>query len=212
MPKNRFIKLKNSSFPISGLIDMGSPDLFYSVQQALQNEGILLVDLYTGDVIEGQVNIPNIGMIIGTKTAISKRQMGFIQGSSPKSTEFDKRDLDAVLIFDQTIQRVGDALSLIIQVVDFDDMALWGEISLRIARQFIYKEGTNRVNEIFFNITSLSRSNGIDASARNAALREVRGYSLEGTDSISNIGIPPDNEDFYEEGGDSEFKKRSRRK
>lgn len=213
MTQRRYFKIKNTSFPLSELIEIGSPDLYYSVQQALQNEGVLLIDLYTGDTIEGQVNISSIGLIAGQKAHKPKRQTGFIQSNLPGALQFEKRDLDAILTFDQNAQKQGDPLYLLIQVVDHDEMPFWSQVAIVVAKKFIVKENGVRLPEIFFGVTSLSRSNGINASARNAALHKIRGYSLDGVDSISDMAIPPDNIEFYEEeGGDFEFKKGLKRK
>jgi hypothetical protein len=180
---------KRHSIPTSELVETGSVDLFYSVQQALQNEGVHLIDLYSGDIIEGQVNIPSLGLIDGHKPLKPRQQMGFVQATSLDSIEFEKKDLDAVLVFDQNAQKQGGPLYLLIQVVDYDDMDFWNQISLTVARRFIVNVHSSRYPEVFFGVTSLSRSNGKDSSARNAALRKIRNYSLNGVDSISDTEI-----------------------
>ncbi len=98
MARKLYPKKKVATLPFSDLVETGSPDLFYSVQQALQNEGVLLIDLSSGDIIEGQVNIPSVGMIAGNKPVNVKRQMGFVQPTLPGSVEVEKADIDAVLI------------------------------------------------------------------------------------------------------------------
>lgn len=189
---------KRHTIPASELVESGSVDLFYSVQQALQNEGVNLIDLHSGDIIEGQVNISSVGLIDGNKPVKLQRQMGFVQATSSDSIEFEKRDLDAILVFDQNAQKQGGPLYLLIQVVDYDDMDFWNQTSLAVARRFIVNVHGSRYPEVFFGVTNLSRSNGTDSSARNAALRKIRNYSLHGVDSISDTEIPFDY-DFYDD-------------
>ena len=198
MARKLYPKKKVATLPFSDLVETGSPDLFYSVQQALQNEGVLLIDLSSGDIIEGQVNIPSVGMIAGNKPVNVKRQMGFVQPTLPGSVEVEKADIDAVLILNEEAQEPGRPLYVLIQVVDVDEMDLWNSLALTVARQFILKTRDGLQPEVVFGVTSLSRSNGKDSSARNAALRKIRNFSLLGTDSISDTEIPSD-EDSYDD-------------
>lgn len=203
MARRLYPKKKVATLPFSDLVETGSPDLFYSVQQALQNEGVLLIDLYTGDIIEGQVNIPSVGMIAGNKPVKVKHQMGFVRSTLPNSIEIEKADIDAVLVLDAESQEPGRPLYVLIQVVDVDEMDLWNSLALTVARQFILKTRDGLQPEVVFGVTSLSRRNGQDSSARNASLRKIRNFSLLGTDSISDTEIPSD-KDFYDDDDDLE--------
>jgi len=185
MARRLYPKKKVATLPFSDLVETGSPDLFYSIQQALQNEGVLLIDLYTGEIIEGQVNIPSVGMIAGNKPVKVKHQMGFVQSTLLGSAEIEKADIDAVLVLDAEAQEPGRPLYILIQVVEVGEMDLWNSLALAVARQFILKTLDGLQPEVIFGVTSLSRSNDKDSSARNAALRKIRNYSLIGVDSIS---------------------------
>jgi len=189
MNRRLYSKKKVATLPFSDLVETGSPDLFYSVQQALQNEGVLLIDLISGDIIEGQVNIPSVGMIAGNKPVNMKRPMGFVRSTLPGSIEIEKADIDAVLILNEEAQEPGRPLYVLIQVVDVDEIDLWNSLALTVARRFILKTRDGLQPEVVFGVTSLSRSSGKDSSARNAALRKIRNYSLNGVDSISDTEI-----------------------
>ena len=83
-------KKKDLIIRLQDLIEIGAPDLYFSVQQALQNENVLLIDLGTGTVIRGQVNTPEIGLISQRKPLKTVRQMGFVQSTLSDSVEIEK--------------------------------------------------------------------------------------------------------------------------
>ena len=195
-------KRKIASLPSSDLIEFGSPDIFYDTQKAFQDQGVTLIDLDTGQPINGQVNISDIGMIEPGKPLKVIHQMGFVQPSSENDLDYVKTDIDAVLVFDQSSQRPGEPFYLLIQVVEHDDVDLWTEICLAVARKFVVKSQGNLSPKVIFGITSLSRGLALDSSARNTALRKIRSYTLDAIDSISDSALIPEDDSLEDDEAD----------
>ncbi len=200
-------KKKNLIIRLQDLIEIGAPDLYFSVQQALQNENVLLIDLGTGTVIRGQVNTPEIGLISQRKPLKTVRQMGFVQSNSLADLIHKKQNIEAVLSLDLASQDNKDSLYLQIQVIDEADLELWKEISITVGLNFVYEIKGKPLPEVIFRLSPLSRSTGEDTSASDAALRKIQRYGSDDTSAISGYSLMPDNDegdDDYE-GDDSEI-------
>lgn len=198
MARRMFPKRKRPSLPSSVLIEFGSPQIYYDAQEAFQYEGVLLVDLEAGTVISGQVNVSDIGLVEPGKTLKVIHQMGYVQPSSENEIAYAKMDIDAVLVLDQSSQRPGEPFYLLIRVVEHEDIDLWSDLALRVARKLVTSSQGHLTPKVTFGITSLSRGVSLDSSARNTALRKIRTYSLDTIKCISDFSLIQD--DTYEEG------------
>lgn len=198
----RHPKQKRPTLPVSDLLEVGTPDIYYGVQQALQNEGVLLIDLDTREIIEGQVNVSDIGLILASKPLKGGHQMGFVQSTLSDTSIYKKEDIDAVLVLDQGSQTPNGPFYLLIQVIDDDEVEVWRKTALTVANKFVFRHQGQLHPGVFFGITSLSRSNGLDNSARRTALRKIQQFGDNFVSGISSTQVH--NQEPSDDSGDEE--------
>lgn len=182
-------------------VELLTPEVFFAVEKAFQDQGITLVDLATGTPIDGQINALDIGMIHpDTPTTKAKPGFGFIP--SVKQEQLKKRDVDAVLC-QHPEAGFQSSTPVLIKVVRDEDMSKWLVLLSQIAGNFPVKSGRKNICAVAFSITSLSKSNGPDGSATTAVLRTVQGYGFGSASGVSNTEIDldyldeEDDEDTY---------------
>lgn len=189
---------------VSDLVHVDSPSLFYQVQQAFQNHGVHLINLDTGEVILGQINVSDIGLLEAEHHSfkLQRRETGFIQKLDDNLIVYDRSDIEAVLVFEA--QNPNGPLSFLIQVIDDQNIDRWSELALTVAKEFVSHHQKALRPEVVFTVTSLSRGNHRDSSAKNAILRKIQGYGFDSSDAVSSItlDIEDDFEDEDDEGED----------
>ena len=113
---------KEMELPTFGdLVSDKTPFLYYQVQELLQKAGYLLIDLETGSVISGQVNLPQIGLVDTVKSRPLRRHMGFIPPLQPETMDFSKSDVDGILC-SQGDDEPGQPALFIIDFVDSEEI------------------------------------------------------------------------------------------
>ncbi|KKS93509.1 MAG: hypothetical protein UW68_C0006G0011 [Candidatus Collierbacteria bacterium GW2011_GWB1_44_6] len=173
----------------SDLVELGLPDLYYQVQALLQAQGVTLIDIETGQIINGQVNIMEVGMIEAGKPRKIRHQLGYIQPTLPDEIVYERPDVDAVLIMDEKNQEIGRPLYLLVQVIEQINVEKWKSILWEVAKKMIKNIRGSRQPQVVFGVTSLSCGDGLDDSARNTALRKVQGYGGQNTNGVSDMVI-----------------------
>jgi len=196
---------KYSSALLTDLVVVADPDLYYSVQALFQAEGITLVDLDNGNHFAGQVNIPQIGMIVFDNGDNKKRGFGFIPlGKKTKTTDAKIQNIDATLGCENITPEDGQPMFCVIQVVDDDYLEDWKDLATKIANLLVKRDKRIKYPQVVFGITSMCLPD-IDnpQSTINAVLSKVQGYGQSGdTYAISHDPLPSD--PFEDEPDDDE--------
>lgn len=193
-PKVRVPKVPEPK--LDNLVDVQDPELYYSVQYFLQQYGIILVNLTTGDHIYGQVNLPQIGLIIPAEDNPKKeKSFGLIPASGKKSKTLPQKfqNVDATLVCDPSLNSNDQPFLLIVQVIDHGYIDLWKDLLQEIANAHVKRIKGQLVPQIVFGLTSLCVPDEKNPdSAKNAVLSEIQGYGF-GNDNISAV----DNQDLF---------------
>lgn len=90
------------------LVSISRPDLKFRIQDSLKRQGLFFVDLGSGTLIDGLIDLPSIGLILSSpqpEAVVQSTKFGFLgvncQSSVPEAKEDDDNfELDAVLYFD----------------------------------------------------------------------------------------------------------------
>lgn len=200
--KPRFPRYPTSMLP--DLVVVADPDLYYSVQALFQAEGITLVDLDNGNHFAGQVNIPQIGMIVFDNGSGKKRGFGFVTPNKKTETIAHKmQNVDATLGCENITPEDGQPMFCVIQVVDDDYLEDWKDLATKIANLLVKREKRVKYPQVVFGITSLCLPDVDNPQETiNAVLSKVQGYGLNNdTYAVSHDELPTDP---FDDGPDEE--------
>lgn len=152
-PLKKLIKKRKTEKIVTVNIDLLTPDVFYQLQKALQDEGVTLIDLDEGTVVHGQINSIEIGLVHPSTPRKIKRPLGFITSSKVEYQE--KRDIDAILVqFPESLTADG-AYPFMFKILLDPDIDMWLDLIAKIAPQFIVKIRGRLKPTVYFSVTSL---------------------------------------------------------
>lgn len=188
---------------IETLIDYANPELYYSAQYLLQENGVILVDLETGQHISGQINTPRIGMIAKVDKQVKQGSFGFVPVPSTKQKKQKPKkpqNVDAILLCESIRVEDGHPLLLVVQVVDHRYIESWVEMLYEISSALSTKVHGKMVPQISFGVTSLCTPSEKDNnSTKNSVLRQNQGYGFD--EDVYAVSHEPVPFDFYLDNG-----------
>lgn len=180
---------------LTDLVVVADPDLYYSVQALFQAEGITLVDLDNGNHFTGQVNIPQVGMIVFENGTGKNKGFGLIpQAKKTKTSPKKMQNVDATLGCENINTEDGQPMFCVIQVVDDDYLEEWKELATKIANLLVKRDKRVKYPQVVFGITSLCLPDVDNPQETiNAVLSKVQGYGLNhDTYAVSHDPLPID--------------------
>ena len=173
VPKRPLIQLPD-------LVTVADPKLYYMVQALLQAEGVIFVDLDDGSHISGQVNIPQVGMLVFENNSGKKYGFGLIPPIKKDGGDLiAPQNVDATLGCEQINPDAGQPMFCVIQVVDDDYLDDWKDLANHVANILAKRDRHGAYPQVVFGITSLCLPDTNDPqSAKNAVLRKIQGYGF----------------------------------
>ena len=201
-PKPRRKKIKDP--PFEDCVSIDTPIELFQIQQLLRTAGAVLVDLQTGLVIKGFVDLPEIGLVDTTKNHPIRKGLGFIPPVAPAPPDYNFIDVDAILLVNQDYLEKGQPPYSIL-VVEDADIDKWAELAYAISLQFVTKVDGQPKPSVTIKVGSLAVSDDNDPkSAINAVLRRRQGYGFEDADAVSGQFIFDESQYFADEEDDDE--------
>lgn len=188
----------------SELIIHDLPTVYFDVQSVLQALGVYLIAMNTGEIINGQVNVDEIGLTEPGKPPKIRHRLGYVQPPASDKQIFEKGDIDAVLIFNPNLQKQDGPLFLIIQAVRNEDVDVWTDLALTVTRNLVLRDKKTRalIPLVKIGISSLSQGNDAEKSAQRVALQQEHNFGFEFPPLISDMIIQPD--EYFEDEDESE--------
>lgn len=184
-------------------INLVYPDLLYTVQNLLKQQGVQFIDLNTGLIVTGNLNINTLGMITKKSFKKSKKKKGNADHFliPPKSQKI--YDIEATINIYEP-ESPNDPTIFTIQVIDENDIEFWHETLVGVGQNFIYQKPSGRLGtEAVFQLIPLSLPNPKDPkSAIQAMLGNLQRYrSGEKTDldMLPGYAYPSFDSDYGEE-------------
>lgn len=178
---------------ISNFMNVVYPDFLYTIQNKFREYGVKFIDLNTGLIVEGNVNIDTLGMITKKSFKKTKKTKGNTSHYLIQPNKKRVYDVEATInIFQPTNDDNPDIIT--IQVVNQNDLKLWQDICLDIIRDYLYPEPNGRVkSKLIFHLIPLalpSRSN--PQSAIQTMLDNIQNYQSKQLDfdMIPGYAIP----------------------
>lgn len=168
-------------------VDIITPDVFYAVQLALRDAGVIFVDTDTGNEIDGQVNFLDLGMIHPDSPRKVRRSLGFVPD---KEVIYATQNLDATLHQYPEGNLAGKPVPLLIKVVAEEDVPKWLDLIAQIAPLFIIKSRGKYKPTVYFSITSLCIAGSDPEATKKAVLRKIQGYGQDDNIIIHSFGYP----------------------
>lgn len=175
--------------PVSFNITINQHSIYFAIQKAFQDNGIHLVDLETGKIIKGQVNITDIGMIRHEKhKPKTRRALGFLSFIEPDPDE--SVDLvEATITILQNPEKVP--VPILICVIDNNQVADWVNIIASIAGLFVEVSHGKGTQLVTFEIETLCVPDPEDPkSALDTMLYRIHKQYSGSADVVSNQDIP----------------------
>ena len=154
-------------------VDIITPDTFYDVQDALQKLGVTMIDLDTGNEIDGLVNFLDIGMIHPNSPRKPKRSLGFI---TSLTQEYESRQIDATLHQFPEGNQPNKPTPIMIKVVMDSDLEKWLDIIAKIAPNFIFKYRGKLKSSVIFSITTLGIAGKDPEALKTAILGKIQNF------------------------------------
>ena len=192
-------KRKQKDPPFEDCVSIDTPIELFQIQQLLRTAGAVLIDLQTGMVIKGFVDLSEIGLIDTTKQHPSKKGLGFIPPAAPAPPNYNFVDVDAILLVNQDyLEKNQPPYSIL--VVEDDDIDKWAELAYAICLQFVVKVKGQPRPSVTIKVGSMAVSDENDPkSAINAVLRRRQGYGFEDADAVSNHFLFEESDYFDDE-------------
>ena len=177
--------------PFDDCVSIENPTVYFQIQKTLQEMGIVLIDLDTGNVINGQVYLTKIGLINPQKPRPVKRRMGFVQSPGTEINDYSGFDVDAVLIFQEASSSSENPYLFLLSVVDNIEVNSWSKVAHHLCQQFAIKVKRKLIPTVTIKVGGLCVPDTQDpGSAKNAMLRKFQKYGFEESHAVSNILIP----------------------
>lgn len=207
MAKNK--KPKTITLNPKFYITIVDANFYFSVQQAFQALGISLIDLNSGQIINGNANVDTLGLISKLPPEKEVPNRGntshfLFPDSTPKHKSYD---IEATLnIFEP--QDSNEPVMFTIQVLNQDEIEFWYKIVAEVGKNYVeMDEYNNLFATAIFHIVPLAIPNGQDLSAIRTMQGNIQRYRPGGDSSGSSIsGDYFSSSDWYgnEDEGDEE--------
>lgn len=194
---------------VSNIIRVTQPTLYFQVQKAIQDQAVVLVDLYSNKPISGQVNLASIGLIQKTSlpTIKQKPPLGFpIKHQASLNKEAPPRFVERV---EATLsayhgEQEGDPLLIVIQVINQKHLEIWSQKIVNLIPSFLVIGPKNKpVTSVVFEVEALCLPGEDDPdSSIDAILNEIQKFRPESGDSAVSSDFVDGNsmdEDGYED-------------
>ena len=166
---------KAKKLPLDKCVQIGTPYPYFKVQKILQSMGIILMDLKTGTPIDGQVSLPEIGLINSFKPRPVRRSLGFIQPPEPANPIFINADVEAILSYDGVVH-ADEPIYMIISVVDEKEVKEWTQFAHFIGDSVADKINGKKEATIVFGVTGMCMPDPANPTAtKNVMLRKYQG-------------------------------------
>ena len=183
---------KKQTLPFAACVSVGTNPEYFQVQIAIQNLGYLLIDLETGEIIDGQVSLSMVGIIDPRKPHPPARRLGFVQPVDSDSSSLSGSRVDAILSVQES--QPGDPALFTVDVVDNAEVELWGTQAHQICQQFAVKIKRSLTPSVIIGVYGLCIPNEKNPqSARDAVLRRYQKYGFDEPPTVTgNYVLPQD--------------------
>lgn len=176
------------------------PDILYDVQRQLSQRGISFVDLNTGLIVSGNINIDTLGMISKKSLKKTKKPRGNA-GHFLIPREVKKiYDIEATINIYES-NNDNDPTIFTVQIIDENDLEFWQKLFIEIGQHYIYQKPSGRIcTEVIFHLVPLTIPNAKDPeSAINAIRGNIQKYLTHTKSSLDMLpGYVYPSLDFYE--------------
>lgn len=182
------------------------PDLLYPVQNMLRDLGIHLIDLNTGFIIKGNINIDTLGMISKKSFKKPKKsKSNIVHFLIPPETN-KAYDIEATINILEPQDEYHPVI-FTIQVMDENDLDFWQNIFVQIGQKYLYQMPSGKImSEAIFHVIPLTLPDPKDPKSAIQAMRgNIQRYSNSGRsnlDQISGYAYPSLDSGYGDEGLD----------
>ncbi len=181
---------KKPTLPFEDCVNVGTRTEYFQVQTAIQSLGYRLIDLETGETLDGQVSLSSIGIIDPRKPHPPARRLGFIQPVDNDSSSLSGSRVDAILSTEES--QPNEPFLFIIDVVDNAEVELWSQHAHQICQQFAVKVGRKLVPSVVIGVYGLCTPDEKNPqSARDAVLRRYQRYGFDESPTVLNNYVIP---------------------
>lgn len=161
------------------------PELLYTVQNSLSKRGIHFVDLNTGFLITGNMNIDTLGMI-------SKKSLKKPAKNAGNTAHFlVPQKIKKVYNIEATIniyepQDEKHPVIFTIQIIDENDLEFWQKIFIEIGQNHLYQKPSGEItSDVVFHLIPLTLPNPKDPqSVIKAMLDNIQKYQTSDKSSL----------------------------